>query len=148
MNPADLLREYKAGLRAERLPFAGEHGCHHHQLRADMSDTLPEPGWYAPALITEDAYSAEQMRHEKANGAADAMAQACNELSAALGWPRGISQGPLQWSELMAAVAALRAKAGQPQPTCAHVWKVTSQRLQGMWSKCEKCGAEKESTWD
>lgn len=31
---------------------------------------------------------------------------------------------------------------------CAHVWKVTSQRTQGMWCKCEKCGAVKEQTWD
>lgn len=31
---------------------------------------------------------------------------------------------------------------------CEHLWKVTSHRLQGMWSKCEKCGAMKEETWD
>lgn len=29
-----------------------------------------------------------------------------------------------------------------------HVWKVVSQRAQGMWCKCEKCGATKEETWD
>jgi hypothetical protein len=32
--------------------------------------------------------------------------------------------------------------------SCEHVWKVTSQRTQGLWSKCEKCGITKESTWD
>jgi hypothetical protein len=31
---------------------------------------------------------------------------------------------------------------------CAHEWKVTSQRLLGMWCKCSKCGATKEETWD
>lgn len=31
---------------------------------------------------------------------------------------------------------------------CEHAWKVTSQRLQGMWCRCEKCGATKEETWD
>lgn len=43
----------------------------------------------------------------------------------------------------------LEARASAPAPMpCDHVWKVTSQRLQGMWCKCEKCGATKEETWD
>lgn len=33
---------------------------------------------------------------------------ACNELSAALGWPTGISGGPMQWSDLLRLVAKLR----------------------------------------
>lgn len=39
----------------------------------------------------------------------DAMAQACNDLSAALGWPHGVSYGPLPWVELVESVARLRA---------------------------------------
>ena len=50
---------------------------------------LPEPAWFSPQWITEDAYSAKQMWQEKAVGSTEAMAQACNDVSAALGWPRG-----------------------------------------------------------
>jgi hypothetical protein len=31
---------------------------------------------------------------------------------------------------------------------CEHQWKVTSQRLQGMWLMCTHCGATKEEAWD
>jgi len=34
--------------------------------------------------------------------------QACNELTAALGWPNGISAGPMTWAELLAYVAQKR----------------------------------------
>lgn len=68
----------------------------------------PEPAFFAPQWITEDAYSVDQMRREAAIGATLAMAQVCNELSAALGWPNGISAGPLPWDDLLRLVAMLR----------------------------------------
>ena len=75
----------------------------------DQLGALPEAAWFAPQMITEDAYSAAQMLHEKRIGATEAMAQACVELSAALGWPRGISHGPLPWIDLLNLVSRLRA---------------------------------------
>lgn len=77
---------------------------------AAMLGPLPECAWAAPQWITEDAYSAAQMMDEKTIGATEAMVQACVELSAALGWPRGISAGPLAWDELLRLVAQMLAE--------------------------------------
>ena len=41
---------------------------------------------------------------------------ACNELSAALGWPAGISGGPMQWSDLLRLVAELRRQIKTDEP--------------------------------
>ena len=49
----------------------------------------------------------EPGEHVNGDGYVEAC-DACNELSAALGWPTGISGGPLQWSDLLRRVAELR----------------------------------------
>lgn len=63
------------------------------------------------------------------------------------------NEGPIELessAELFASKAASYRHAIEvlKQQPCAHEWKVTSQRLQGMWCKCSKCGATKEETWD
>jgi hypothetical protein len=45
-------------------------------------------------------------------------------------------------------VRHIRCSACWLEARCAHAWKVTSQRLQGMWCRCDLCGARKEETWD
>ncbi len=75
----------------------------------DKLGPLPEAAWFAPQWITEDAYSAAQMRGEKHIGWIEAMDSACNEMSAALGWPNGITNGPLPWVDLLQLVAQSRA---------------------------------------
>jgi hypothetical protein len=52
--------------------------------------TLPEPAWYAPQMITEDAYSAEQMRHAQQEAALTFTAAQAQNLLDMFGGDEGL----------------------------------------------------------
>jgi hypothetical protein len=56
----------------------------------DISDTLPEPVWFAPQMITEDAYSAEQMRHAQQEAALTFTAAQAQNLLDMFGGDEGL----------------------------------------------------------
>ena len=57
-------------------------------------------------------------------------------------FPRG------KWATVQAMQQRVEPQLERMFASCKHEWKVTSQRLQGMSCKCDKCGATKEETWD
>ena len=84
------------GIEALRMPLFAI-------LSSAKAVVLPEPAWFAPQMITEDAYSSAQMLHEQRIGYLDGVMHERERCAQLFDIPSTISGEAEEWSRVVAA---------------------------------------------